>query len=216
MGQELTNTATLRELYRLAIHSPGQLLASNTDTALVEATIEWAKTLLVPAKELPSPQHSAAMEKIIDAMRPLGVKVLPTASPEQCQVWLVAVADGLSDLPADIVVRAATDARHGVYKFVSDVEGAVRDKAVELLEQRKRAIRTLERRKNQRSKLEQPAIDQTPKPWTVERVRSTPVQIIKMGLAGGFIQQSVVDEAFPDGLSIGEGQNSALRCGGGL
>ena len=117
--------------------------------------------------------------------------------------WLVAVAAALSDLPPRFVVNAGRSALHQLFKFPNEIEAAVRTIAEGLVENQHRAIRTLERMKTELQRATAPkqqAIQHQPKPWTVERVRTTPRFLIDLGLAGGFIDPAIVAQAFPDGL----------------
>ena len=194
-----------RELMRRALNSPA-LAPDGLDPLEITATIEAARNALLPSSSLPKAELEAALDATIDALRPLGAKVMPLASEEQGRAWIVAVATALSDLPARYVVQAARSALHVVFKFPNEVEASVRTMAEALVENHERAIRRMEAMCAEIERARRPKQPQLPtpepKPWTVERVRKTPRYLVNAGIAGGFIDPAIVDEA--DALDAAE------------
>lgn len=198
-----------RDLMRLALGNPtrAQIKELAPTITEIEATIAAATTAITPIAELADADRAAAIANVRDALKPLGAKVIPTVSEEQGRAWLVAVAAGLDDLPARFVLKAARDALRQVFRFPNEVEAAVRDGATEMVNAQRRAIRLLHAMKadlERAANPPQPKVEHQPRPWTVERVRATPRFLIDLGLAGGFIAQAIVDEAFQEGLPTEE------------
>lgn len=204
----LTTCEPSHELFRAALQSPGSVSMAVADfpPEVVAATIEAARSGLVPIKDLDEKARDVALNSVMDALRPIGAKMMPLAGQEQCTAWLASVAKAMSDLPLRLVERAAEEAIHQVFSFPDKAEAAVRAIAQSKLDKNRAAIALLERMNRQAKSQPTPAIARQPQPWTTERVRSTPANMVKLGLAGGFIPQEIVDEAFPDGLPDEDGK----------
>lgn len=78
-------------------------------------------------------------------LRRLAVKVLPTARPADTLEWRKAMWEALSDLPAMISLTAAKRAIHRAYRFIGDIEPAIREIAAELLAERSQLLSALQR-----------------------------------------------------------------------
>ena len=62
-----------------------------------------------------------------DLLRPIGAKVSPGLSLEQATAWRKAVVMALSDMPPDILLISLRKALHVPFKFLNEVEEAVRN-----------------------------------------------------------------------------------------
>ena len=83
--------------------------------------------------------------RLVDALRPLGIKIAPTMSAQQAGAWLAAMVAALSDLPPRVAIRAAQDAIHHPMQFINEVEAAVRERAEQVSARYSFALRRLER-----------------------------------------------------------------------
>ncbi len=201
-----------RDLMRLALSNPSRARVRELAPSIaeIEATIAAAQAAITPIADLPDAERAAAIASVRDALKPLGAKVIPTASEDQGRAWLVAVAAGFDDLPARYVVKAARFALRHIFRFPNEVEAAVREAAEESVNDQRRAISLLHGMKvdlERAANPPQPLVEHQPKPgkpWTVERVRAIPRYIIDLGVSAGFIDQAIVDEAFPNGLPADE------------
>lgn len=82
---------------------------------------------------------------IDERLRRLAVKVLPTARGADTLEWRTAMTDALSDLPAMVSLTAAKRAIHRPFRFIGEIEAAVREIAAELLESRQLRLSMLRR-----------------------------------------------------------------------
>jgi hypothetical protein len=150
---------------------------------------------LVPMKELPEPAKTAGANRMKDALRPIGAKLMPNLAEDRCTAWLVALVAALSDLPVRCVTEAAETGLHHVFQFPNEVEAFLRKDAVERRERWQRGVQSLERIRAAILRVSdpKPALPDprkqtsAPRPWTIERLRSTPSEILAVGRAGGFI-----------------------------
>jgi hypothetical protein len=142
------------------------LLSSKTDHVIAElgdnAPAAIAAALAKTEHELrPVPddgegraQWNAAMD---ERLRRLAVKVSPTASPTQTVEWRTMMVEALSDLPALVALTAAKKAIHRPFRYIGDIETAVREIAGELLAERETRRRGLERMRAENERARRPA-----------------------------------------------------------
>jgi len=84
-----------------------------------------------------------------ERLRRLAVKALPTARPGETIEWRKAMWEALSDLPAMISLTATKRAIHRAYRFIGDIEPAIREIAVELLAERNTLMLALRRHRTE-------------------------------------------------------------------
>lgn len=82
-------------------------------------------------------------EAIDERLRKLGAKVLPTAG-EAAAAWREAMVEALSDLPALVALSAARKAIHRPFRFIGEVEPAIREIAAEMISRREGRLVRLE------------------------------------------------------------------------
>lgn len=107
-----------------------------------------------------------------DALRVIGAAVDPRMNNEQAKAWRKAVLLKLSNLPADVLVKAIRAAWHTSFRFLGDVEEEVRTQAKVIEGQRAAVKLRLER---WRAELEralnpQPQLEAPKEPATQEEV----------------------------------------------
>ena len=95
--------------------------------------------------------------RLVDALRPLGIKISPTMSPQQAGGWLAAMVAALSDLPPRVAIRAAQDAIHHPMQFINEVEAAVRERAEQVSARYSFALRRLEKMQREIMEAAKPA-----------------------------------------------------------
>lgn len=86
---------------------------------------------------------------IDERLRRLAVKVLPTARSADTVEWRNAMTEALSDLPAMVSLTAAKRAIHRPFRFIGEIEAAVREIAAELLDERQRRLAMLRRHRGE-------------------------------------------------------------------
>jgi hypothetical protein len=142
-----------------------------------------------------------AWEAAIDErLRRLAVKVLPTAAPAQTGDWRAATIEALADLPAMISLTAAKRAIHRPFRFIGEIEVAVREISAELLEDRQLRLTAMRRHHAEIERALNPATPALPAPdpeapITAAGIRAMSAALREMGLKAGFITQAEVDEA---------------------
>ena len=94
---------------------------------------------------------------IDERLRRLAVKVLPTARAADTAEWRTAMVDALSDLPAMVALTAAKRALHRPFRFIGEVEPAVREIADELLGEYKCRLNLLRRHREDIERARRPA-----------------------------------------------------------
>lgn len=120
------------------------LAGQNAETSIAAARDDLlAAFACVPPVD--TAMHAEWRTAISSRLKPLAAKIVPTMSPEQGKVWLDAMTDALSDLPAMIALTAAKRAIHVPMKFLNEVEGVIREFAAEITTVRRDAIWRLER-----------------------------------------------------------------------
>lgn len=144
--------------------------------------------------------------KLVDALRPLGIKIAPTMSPQQAGGWLAAMVAALSDLPPRVSVRAAQEAIHTPMSFINEVEAAVRAKAELVAARYSLALRRLERMQREIAEAAKPSrlliAGEPAQGLTQADVDAMDTAMIRIGLACGALVQDgdVVRPAGPDEL----------------
>ena len=180
-------------------------LASQLGTdapACIEAAIAKIEHEMrpVPRGEAGRKQWSDALD---ERLRRLAVKVLPTAKPADTQAWREALVDALADLPAMIAMTAAKRAIHRPFRFIGEIEAAVREIAAELIAERedrlaafRRHREAIDRALNPPQPLlaaPEPDVDLSP-----EQIRALSPPFRSLGLKAGFITQEQVDAALSE------------------
>jgi hypothetical protein len=202
-----------RELGALALDFRSVLPLDTT--ADIPATIAGLQAGLKPLKEVEpgamvrDPDQSigfrfegAATSKLADALRPIGMKLNPTMSPEQVGGWLAAMIASLSDLPARVVIRGANDALHVPIRFFPEVEGVIREKAQPHAQRYRVAIMRLGRLMREiaeaaKPKLPPPDLGPPPGPDDWARMARSDLgrSLLRIGLGNGYLSQEQFDAA---------------------
>lgn len=112
--------------------------------ACIDAAIAKVQHDMRPVPE-PGDARAQWANAMDERLRRLAVKVLPTAKPVDTQEWRTAMVDALSDLPAMVALTAAKRAIHRAYRFIGEIEAAVREIATELQAERLAMLAALER-----------------------------------------------------------------------
>lgn len=151
----------------------------------------------VPTDSARRAEWKAAMD---DRLRRLAVKIAPGMAVEQGKIWREVMTDALSDLPAMVALTAAKRAIHRPMSFLNEVEAIVRQIAVEIHAERRRAR---ERLADLFAVVQRPAQLALPPqddgaPFSPDEIRKMSVEIRDMGVAGGWITQAEIDAAFAD------------------
>lgn len=180
------------------------LLFSPTDVALAElgtdadAAID-AATAKNAAEMAPVPvdqQQRGGWDRAMDErLRRLAAKVLPTASVEAATAWRDAMVEALSDLPAMIALSAAKKAIHKPFRFVGEVEPAIREIADAMIERRHVRAAALQRMREAIRRAANPAPALPAPEITLAGIRAMKPEIRSLGLKAGFITQEQVDAA---------------------
>lgn len=216
-----------RELGALALDMRSVLPLDTT--ADIPATIAGLQAGLKPLKEVEpgamvrDPDQpigfrfeGAATSKLADALRPIGMKLNPTMSPEQVGGWLAAMIASLSDLPARVVIRGANDALHVPIRFFPEVEGVIRDKAQPHAQRYRVAIMRLERLMREiaeaaKPKLPPPPDPEPPGPEELAAMARSEIgrSLLSMGKTSGWITQEQFDAAMsrPDVEEVDDGKD---------
>lgn len=140
-------TSNARQLARLALSSvefnPAKQCQSYDEETVTTARDQLAQSMK-PLKQVEPKFDGTESERIIDSLRMLGMKVRPEMSSDQARSWCLALIAALSDLPSDLVRKAAAQAIHVVFAFPNEVEAKVREIAEGLVKDRMIAIRRLD------------------------------------------------------------------------
>lgn len=187
------------------------LLTSTTDRVRAELGEEAGAAIAAAAAQVehelrPVPAEPALRREweaaLDERLRRLAVKVAPTASPEQTVEWRRAMAEALSDLPAMIALTAARRAIHRPFRFVGDIEAAVREIAAELLDRREARLRGLRRMAAEldRAMRAPPALpaNDPAAPIGAAQIRAMGPDLRRMGLAAGYLTKAEVAAAMAD------------------
>jgi hypothetical protein len=151
----------------------------------------------VPSDTVGRKQWEMAID---ERLRRLAAKVLPTAGPAQTADWRDALAEALADLPAMISLTAAKRAIHRPFRFIGDIEAAVREIATEVLSDRQMRLSALRRHRDEIDRALNPATPALPpaeedREFTSGEIRAMTADIRAMGLRAGFISQAQIDAA---------------------
>lgn len=151
----------------------------------------------VPASGTGRDEWEAAID---ERLRRLAVKVLPTAAPAQTKEWRTMMVEALSNLPAMVALTAAKKAIHEPFRFIGEIEPAIRSIAAAMIEKRNARLKGLERmqadiERARRAPAALPAADPD-REITAEEIRAMKPELRSMGLKAGFITQDQVDAAF--------------------
>lgn len=198
---------SMRELARLALSDHWSIeagMATGEDAAA--ACRAYADSLLPLAETDPELTGKAA----IDArtwLKPIGMKIAPTMSADQCSAWLNAVMLALSDFPARVVMQAARIAIRTPMEFLNQVDGHVRAEAEKIMRRHRVAMVRLERLSVAIERANEPALP-APEgyeagdvpPMSIADIKATATApggagLLRIGLAQGFIEQADYDRA---------------------
>ena len=150
----------------------------------------------VPAGGADRAQWETAID---ERLRRLAVKVAPTAGAEQTQEWRFAMIEALSDLPALIALTAAKRAIHRPFRFIGDIESAIREIATELLAEREGRLRGLRRMQADLARaMAPPAALPAPLPDVpipAAHIRAIPAPLRAIGLKIGALTADQVEAA---------------------
>lgn len=164
------------------------------------ATVAEYEGRLVSLRTAEPKLSGALARSVADAFAPMGAKMRPDMSPEQAGFWTAALVKAFSDLPPFIVKAALEEAIHIPFEFPTQMEVKVREIAERKLADHKRAIARLRAMIAEIQRMAHPpqAVLEAPepdRPWSPEELAKMPEGIRRMGLAGGWLTQSELDEA---------------------
>lgn len=132
--------------------------------------------------------------KVRNSIKMIGMKVRPEMSTDQCKLWIDAVLVALSDLPPHVVTRAASEAIHSTFEFLTQVEAKIREIGDAKVANIRLALRRLDAmaREIERSMIQQPRLEDAndgrlSTPEVHELQRAGQKEIIRMGLKLGSI-----------------------------
>lgn len=172
------------------------------DGSSVIAALAAYQASLAPMKGLDSEAQKIAAASLEDALRPIGAKMAPHLSGEQCKTWRVAMVAALSDLAPRTAVRAAREALHVPMQFMSEVDGVIRAKALEIEARHRRAIMRLQKLQDEIASASIPKLsDHSDRSLTADELRRLPAAALRMGVAAGHI---TADELQAAGIDIEE------------
>lgn len=215
----------MRELARLALSDEWSIAAGMaTGEDALEAATLYAESL-TPICDVDPRLTGPAARKARDWLKPIGMKISPTMSLEQCSDWLNAEMLALSDFPARVIMQAARNAIRIPMQFLNQVDGHVRAEAEKIMVRHRRALFRLERLCEAIAKAGEPAL-QAPEgyeggnvpPMSIEELKASigsPVgaAIIRMGLSAGYIDPADYEAALAqianETTAIEQGERSA-------
>ncbi|WP_088367531.1 hypothetical protein [Sphingomonas dokdonensis] len=172
----------------------------------VPALIESYERGLVALKEA-EPKGLGASGKpgklssgLADDLALLCTKIAPTIAVEQADAWNKVMVTALSDLPGRVAREAAQAALHTPMRFLNEVEGVIREKAVPIGYRHSmalRRLRELEAAIRRALEPDQPALAApNPEPeLTVEQIRALTPELRSIGVKIGAITQDQVAHA---------------------
>lgn len=163
------------------------------DAAIAKTDTEMA---LVPSATEPRKQWETALD---ERLRKLGAKVLPTAAADAAQAWRDAMVEALSDLPAMIALTAAKQAIHKPFRFVGEVEPAIRELADGMMHRRRVRRDALMRMREaiRRAAAPAPALE-APKEISALEIRAMKPELRSLGLKAGFITKEQIEAALAE------------------
>lgn len=176
-----------------------RLEAVSSAPADVAEAIGRTEAMLTPLKDIDPRHHAEAVNRLDEALRPIGAKIAPTIGDEQARAWRAAMVLALSDLPARVAIGGAKDALHQPMRYLNEVEGQIRERAEQHAIRLRLALgklRAFEREVSVRKLAPPPGYEggQTPS-LTREELRKVPLDILKLGLKNGHISQEDFDHA---------------------
>ena len=142
-----------------------------------------------------------ATRKLVDALRPIGMKINPTMSPEQVGGWIAAMVASLADLPTRAAIRGTEDALHVAIRFFPEVEGVIRTKAEPHVSRYHLAIGRLRRLEREIADAARPKLPPAdlppvgPKEYAALARSGMGQGILRMGLTAGYLTQEQFDAA---------------------
>lgn len=168
-------------------------LGDDADAAIDAAVARNAGEMAaVPTDRARRAEWAAAMD---ERLRRLAAKVLPTASPDAAAAWRDAMVEALSDLPAMIALTAAKKAIHKPFRFVGEVEPAIREIADAMVERRHVRAAAFERMRAAIRRAANPPTALPAPEITPAGIRAMKPEMRALGLRAGFITQDQVDAA---------------------
>ena len=178
-------------------------LGDGADAAIAAAMAKnSAEMTPVPTEREPRRAWETALD---ERLRKLGAKVLPTAAADAAAAWREAMVEALSDLPAMIALTAAKKAIHKPFRFVGEVEPAIREIAEAMIERRHVRAAALQRMRDAIHRAANPTPALPAPDITAAGIRAMKPEMRALGLRAGFITQEQVDEA----LAYDEDQREA-------
>lgn len=173
------------------------VLGGEADEAIAAAIAKTdAEMALVPATGESRRQWESALD---ERLRKLGAKVLPTAAPDAARAWRDAMVEALSDLPAMVALTAAKQAIHKPFRFVGEVEPAIRELAAEMIRRRRVRRDMLERMREalRRAAAPAPALE-APGEISAAGIRAMKPELRSLGLKAGHITEAQIEAALAD------------------
>jgi hypothetical protein len=168
-------------------------LGADADMAIDAAVSKNTSEMVpVPSDAQGRKSWDSAMD---ERLRRLAAKVLPTASAEAATAWREAMVEALSDLPAMIALTAAKKAIHKPFRFVGEVEPAIREIAEAMIERRHVRAAALQRMRDAIKRAANPVPALPPMEITPAGIRAMSQEMRALGLRAGFITQADVDAA---------------------
>lgn len=150
----------------------------------------------VPAAGADRAEWAAAID---ERLRRLAVKVLPTAKSADTIEWRKTMAEALADLPAMVALTAAKRAIHRPFRFMGDIEPAVREIALEVQAERDERLAAFRRHRaeiesalNPPTALPAPGYDE---PISAQGIRAMKPEWRQLGVKLGHVTQAEVDAA---------------------
>lgn len=200
MANDLAGSQPAKELVALALDHRAWEATENRPGKPAEA-IAIIDRWLVPMKEAQGLEGEGA-RRLVARLRLLGAKIAPSMSEEQVQVWLSAMAAALSDLPARVSIRAAEEALHVPAKFLNEVEGIVREKAVGVFQRYEvaryrleRMAREIENAKRPKLSAPEPLPEMTQEDFNGMALNDLGRKLLSLGLKSGHVTQEQFETA---------------------
>lgn len=173
-------------------------LGDSADQAIAAALTQTDHEMRpVPAFGIGRQQWETAID---ERLRKLGAKVLPTAG-DAAATWREAMVEALADLPAMIALSAAKKAIHRPYRFIGEVEPAIREIAADMIERRRvrrDALTRMHAEIERAANAGQPQITAPDPEITPAGIRAMKPELRALGLKAGFITQEQIDAALAE------------------
>ena len=197
----------MRELARLALSADWSIdagIATGEDPAA--AVTLYADSLAPLAEVDPELTGSAALEAR-KWLKPIGMKIAPTMSQEQCSTWLNALMLALSDFPPRVIMQAARSAIRIPMEFMNQVDGHVRAEAEKIMKRHRLALFRLQRLRDAVARASAPVLSAPDgfegggmPPMSVDDIKATALTpmgpaLLRIGITLGAITQDACDAA---------------------